>query len=68
MIKSIKSIMVSRYHEKTVDCRNCEYHKQTPFQNEKGKVRLRHECRKLDMVVRSRDLKGKCIMFKQVEK
>ena len=55
-------------YEKTIDCRNCEYHKQTPFQNEKGKVRLRHECRKLDMVVRSRDLKCKCIMFKQVEK
>ncbi len=53
---------------KTIDCRNCEYHKQTPFQNEKGKVRLRHECVKLDMVVRSRDLKCKCIMFKQVEK
>lgn len=49
--------------KKEIDCRDCEYHRQSPFQNEKGKTRLCHRCKKLDMVVRSRDLKCECIYY-----
>ena len=45
-------------------CKECVSYSNPSFKNKEGKIKYAHICNKLDMQMRTRDLKGKCIMFK----
>ena len=45
-------------------CKYCRFYKNPKFKNKEGEIKYSHICRKLQMEMRTRELIGKCIMFK----